>query len=140
MRIINLKNLKRECVLVELPDGHTLEDYVSETDEVGLPNKLGKFTDLKEEYFDGFVHRSVHYGDLYKSYNPKDVRPFSFAIESFISAIEAEGYTLTNQVGIYQAKNTSESEKLKQIDSQMVWQAAQKKVINLSNCYLFVKA
>jgi len=132
MKLIHLKNLKHECVLVELPEGHTLEDYVSETDEIGLPNLLGKFTDLKEEDFEGVVHTDEVYdpirfpwgeGIVYKNYN-SHTWGWS-AKESFISAIEAEGW----YIDINHTRHVEPD-----------FNEAQEKVINLSNCYLFVKS
>jgi hypothetical protein len=159
MKLIHL-NLKRECVLVELPEGaknirtgdwgnfvydSPIEGVFAIDTLVPLAYRkfLGKLTDLKEEDFEGLVHRSGHYSDLYKSYNPKDVRPYSFGRESFISAIEAEGlytenpYAKTIRDAVDKSPGSSYEEKLKEAD---IYREAQEKVINLSNCFLFVKS
>lgn len=159
MKQIHLK-LKRECVLVELPEGaknirtgdwgnfvydSPIEGVFAIDTLVPLAYRkfLGKFTDLKEEDFEGLVDRSSPYSDFYKSYNKNDVSPFAFARESFISAIEAEGwytenpYAKTLRDAVDKSPGSSYGEKLKEAD---IYREAQEKVINLSNCYLFFKS
>lgn len=142
MKLIHLKNLKRECVLVELPEGHTLEDYVGETDEIGLPNLLGKFTDLREENFEGLVEREEfvkgHRSLGFRNYNGSKYDWFGTARESFISAIEAEGWYVNGNPYKKLLERTASNEEEALAIMGLV-NEAQEKVINLGNCYLFVK-
>lgn len=152
MKIIHL-SLKRECVLVELPEddvardpygfdqthiyhGHApivyhlkRGDQDDSTRAINLDmgygwKLLGKFTDLKEEDFEVLVHwneESQYYHDYRKEGWQGDIT----ACESFISSIEAEGWYV-NGNPYEKTPTTSDYD--------------QEKVINLSNCYLFVKS
>lgn len=149
MKLIYLTNLKRECVLVELPEGHALEDYLDEYDEIKLPNLLGKFTDLNEGDFEALVEEEENwYSHLpqYKDYY--GTMACNTARESFLSAVEAEGRYTDNPFGEYPEVDKEDLWDSPEQDSQVYaalqyqidkWQEAQEKVINLSNCYLFVK-
>lgn len=174
MKLIHLKNLKRECVLVELPEddvarepygfdqthiyhGHApivyhlkRGDQDDSTRAINLDmgygwKLLGKFTDLKEEDFEGVVHTDEVYdpirfpwgeGIVYKNYN-SHTWGWS-AKESFISAIEAEGWYTENPItNPYEQFHWCEEWKQNAIK---YYNEAQEKVINLSNCYLFIKS
>lgn len=153
MKIIELSNLQKPCVLVELPEGAkyfevenpdvendwncrvwykakklTRSINVSVVDIHDKIKLLEKFTDLKEEDFGGLVHPEEfvkgHISLGFMNYNGSKYDWFGTAKESFISAIQAEGYYLDIDHTRYVEGDFNE---------------AQQKVIDLNRCYLFVK-
>ncbi|MDM8174820.1 hypothetical protein QT327_10705 [Olivibacter sp. 47] len=174
MKIIHL-NLKRECVLVELPREITHFEYGCGSDGIYLQwhdgqidefegcigehgqiklsensrdsfKRLGKFTDLKRIDFEGLVHEEYWFPiNGFKDYNPKSVKEKYLYLtpkDSFVSAIKAEGWYTENPLPDPELT-------MMQGDGYVYYGAShedfdqyarmEEKVINLSNCYLFVK-
>jgi|GEM_PF-5980336 len=148
MKIIHLKSLPLPVLVVELPEkshGLKLTESGNITffiyDEMKgsfpvvqkLPKMnlqfLGKLSDLTEQQFEGLVRKVNLFGsDHYVGYDHCGYR--QSARESFISAIEAEGYVMQGDmktpVGgmvLHEGKTIKE------------WTS---KVIDLSRCYVFV--
>lgn len=156
MRVIHLKNLKRECVLVELPEGAKKIKQLSsmlleyDTDNykalyIQIPFEcelIDLFPSITEEQFAEVVklHATLH---LYKDYNTNKQNPTNIftkqtAKESFISAIESEGRYVNGNP--YKRPDATNHESLMTYGVELdMFEQSQEKVIDLDRCYVFKK-
>lgn len=170
MKLIHLKKLKRECVLVELANTESHPRIIPAmgnrrifySDQYGLDGLssieldfqvklLGHFPSLKEQDFEGLVHTDEIYdpvrfpwgeGIAYKNY-AKNTWGWS-ARESFLSYLESEGWYVNGnpyQNDWDELCKYGHGGFAKDGKSEYeIYIEAQEKVIDLSSCYLFVKS
>ena len=105
--------------------------------------RIGRFNSTPESYWEGVVHEeeNEYSADViqYRDYNGTSV--YDTAKESFISAIEAEGWLLENPYGekepIIDDPDPNSQYYGSQMDLVIEWNHWQSKIINLNNVWVF---